>query len=86
MKYTPEHPRCPFAARHGEGMRRCPGFEAAVVCGVAAPWEPGVLVLGETVTCRNLRSQRGARGFISACTRPGGLPTGAVAMAAARLS
>ena len=57
-----------------------------MVCGVAAPWEPGLQVQGETVTCRNLRSQRGGRGFISACMRPGGLPTGALAMAVARLS
>jgi hypothetical protein len=86
MTNAPEHPRCPFAARHGDGMHRCPGFEAAVVSGVTAPWEPELLVLGETVTCLNLCSQRGGRGFISACTRPGGLPSGALALAGARLS
>jgi hypothetical protein len=63
-------------------MHRCPGFEAAVVSGVSAPWQPEPLVPGETVTCGHLRSQRGGRGFISACTRPGGLPIGALALAA----
>jgi hypothetical protein len=71
---------CPFAPRglDSTGMAACPGFAAATLsfAGVGAGES-----LGEHVTCAHLGTQRGARGFVSACERPGGLPAGAPELA-----
>ncbi|HZS15966.1 MAG TPA: hypothetical protein VFC09_15340 [Candidatus Dormibacteraeota bacterium] len=66
-------PMCPHV-RRGAGsaaMLRCPGFRPAALsfAGVGAGE-----ALGEQVTCEHLGTQRGARGFVSACRHPGGPP------------
>jgi hypothetical protein len=69
-------PACPFA-RQGLGsplMQRCPGYQAAPLtfAGLGAGES-----LGERESCGHLGTQRGGRGFVSACRHPGGLPPGA---------
>ena len=66
-------PVCPHA-RHGAGspaMVRCPGFTPETLSfeGVGAGES-----LGERTTCRHLTTQRGVRGYVSACRLPGGPP------------
>jgi hypothetical protein len=73
-------PACPLA-RQGLGSRlmpSCPGYEAAPLsfAGLGAGES-----LGERVTCRHLGTQRGARGFVSACRHPGGVPAEALELA-----
>jgi len=73
-------PVCPFA-RAGLGSRlmpSCPGYEAAPLsfAGLGAGES-----LGERESCRHLGTQRGARGFVSACRHPGGMPAEAAALA-----
>lgn len=71
---------CPFAP-HGldsASMPMCPGFEAVAVSftGFGAGES-----LGDHVTCAHLGTQRGGRGFLSACRHPGGLPQSAPELA-----
>lgn len=71
---------CPFA-RHGldsSGMSTCPGYQGVALsfAGIGAGES-----LGERVTCAHLGTQRGTRGFVSACTHPGGMPPSAPELA-----
>ncbi len=64
---------CPFA-RDGLGARRmvmCPGYSPQPLSfsGLGAGES-----LGETTTCCHLGTQRGRRGFVSACRHPDGCP------------
>ena len=76
-------PVCPFARRGMDDARMatCPGFEAATVSfnGLGAGES-----LGRRVSCGHMDVQRGARGFVTACMHPGGLPAGAAEAAARR--
>jgi hypothetical protein len=70
-------PPCPLA-RQGLGsqlMPRCPGYAASPLsfAGLGAGES-----LGERETCGHLGTQRGPRGFVSACRHPGGVPAAAV--------
>jgi hypothetical protein len=71
---------CPFARAGLESaeMRRCPGFTAEPLSftGVGAGES-----LGVRESCRHLGTQRGPRGFVSACRHPGGRPAEAEALA-----
>jgi hypothetical protein len=74
-------PTCPFA-RDGLDSRlmpACPGYapEAVSFSGLGAGE-----ALGERESCRHLGTQRGARGYVSACRHPGGRPPEAVQLAA----
>lgn len=67
-------PVCPFA-RQGLGsrlMQRCPGYapQAVTFRGLGAGES-----LGERISCGHLGTQRGPRGFVTACRHPGGVPT-----------
>jgi hypothetical protein len=73
-------PVCPFA-HEGLDSRlppRCPGFapEPLSFAGLGAGES-----LGERVSCAHLGTQRGPRGYVSACRHPGGCPPGAEALA-----
>lgn len=70
---TPALRLCPFA-REGlasRRMRSCPGYDPQrlTFSGLGAGES-----LGERVTCHHLGTQRGPRGFVSACRHPGGCP------------
>jgi hypothetical protein len=71
---------CPFARDGLESplMRRCPGFaaEPLTFAGIGAGES-----LGERVSCAHLGTQRGPRGFVSACRHPGGRPAEAEVLA-----
>lgn len=66
-------PVCPFA-REGVALRlmpSCPGYvpEQVSFTGLGAGES-----IGERVTCGHLGTQRGPRGFVTACRHPGGRP------------
>lgn len=74
-------PTCPFA-RQGLGSRlmaSCPGYRAETLSfkGLGAGES-----LGERVSCCHLGTQRGGRGYVSACRHPGGRPPEADQLAA----
>jgi hypothetical protein len=75
------HPTCPLAREGLDSalMRRCPGFapHPLTFTGIGAGES-----LGDRVTCAHLGTQRGTRGFVSACRHPGGRPVEAEALAA----
>lgn len=72
-----ELPRCPFSRYDDAALRLCPGYAAERVPALSLIWFPSPLPAA--VTCRHLDHQHGARGFVSACTFPGGLPEGVAA-------
>ncbi|HEV7680214.1 MAG TPA: hypothetical protein VGQ42_16755 [Candidatus Dormibacteraeota bacterium] len=59
-------------------MSTCPGYQGVALsfAGIGAGES-----LGERVTCAHLGTQRGTRGFVSACTHPGGMPPSAPELA-----
>ncbi|HXA28490.1 MAG TPA: hypothetical protein VN193_07050 [Candidatus Angelobacter sp.] len=64
---------CPLA-RHGLGsplMAQCPGFAAEPVSFTSIGAGES---LGVRESCAHLGTQRGPRGFVSACRHPGGRP------------
>jgi hypothetical protein len=69
-------PSCPFATRglDDQGMHACPGYAPSTVSfqGIGAGES-----IGRRESCTHLDTQRGARGFVTACMHPGGLPAGA---------
>jgi hypothetical protein len=70
---SPSSPVCPFA-HHGLDsalISRCPGYTAVALTfqGLGAGES-----LGERETCGHLGTQRTARGYVSACRHPGGVP------------
>jgi len=73
---------CPFAREGLESpsMPRCPGYapEPLTFTGIGAGE-----ALGERESCRHLGTQRGPRGFVSACRHPGGRPAEAEPLARA---
>jgi hypothetical protein len=77
---APAHAVCPFARRglDSTALRGCPGYAAQTVsfAGLGAGES-----LGERESCAHLGTQRGGRGFVSACRHPGGRPAAAEEMA-----
>ena len=73
---TPRMPSCPFATRglDDQAAHACPGYAPVSVSfqGIGAGES-----IGRRDACTHLDMQRGARGFVTACTHPGGLPPGA---------
>jgi len=73
-------PRCPYAVRgiDDDAVRACPGFRPAPLpfhgVGAGESIRPGE-------TCAHLDVQASPRGYVSACTHPGGLPDGATELA-----
>jgi hypothetical protein len=72
----PRMPSCPFATRglDDESARACPGYrpESVSFHGIGAGES-----IGRRDACTHLDTQRGVRGFVTACMHPGGLPPGA---------
>ena len=77
---TPSLPVCPFASRglDDAAVGSCPGYAPETVSfhGIGAGES-----IGHRECCAHLDVQRGGRGFVTACSHPGGMPAGAVDVA-----
>jgi hypothetical protein len=66
-------PICPFAARGlgSASLQACPGYAPQTIsfAGLGAGES-----LGDRETCTHLGTQRGSRGYVTACLHPGGRP------------
>jgi len=69
-------PRCPFAPQglQSAEMQSCDGFQPQALRSTTIPWALPHPLAGGAISCGHLGIQPSARGFVSACLHPGGLP------------